>query len=124
MRTLKTISVATVMASVLLASGCASIINDRTQKLNVTTSNGAKVTVSVDGKNFEVPGIVEVARAKQDKVFMVDNDNCVKQTFVPKQLDTVFFANLLSGGAYGSTTDYVTEKMWKYSENVIINCNK
>jgi len=122
MRTLKKMSLVTLAASVLLASGCASIVNDKTQKLNVITSNGAKISINVDGKSFEVPGIIEVTRSKQDKIFIAENDNCMKQTLVPKQIDTMFFGNVISGGAYGSTTDYVTEKMWKYSENVMINC--
>ncbi len=122
MRSLKTISAVALISTVLLASGCASIINDKTQKVNVMTSNGSKVTGTVDGRNFEAPGVVELTRAKQDKIFLADGDNCAKQTVATKKVDSVFFINLLSGGAYGSTTDYVTDKMWKYDDNITISC--
>jgi len=41
-----------------------------------------------------------------------------------KSVDPKFFVNILSGGSFGSTTDYSTEKMWKYNENVVISCKK
>jgi len=37
-------------------------------------------------------------------------------------VDPKFFVNVLSGGPFGSSTDYGTEKMWKYAENVTIAC--
>lgn len=122
MRTLQKASALLVISTALLATGCASIINEKTQKVNVMTSNGAKVKGTVDGRNFEAPGIVELTRAKQDKIFLVEDEGCAKQTVATKKVDSVFFVNVLSGGAYGSTTDYVTEKMWKYDDNITINC--
>ncbi|WP_410211830.1 hypothetical protein [Aquirhabdus sp.] len=112
----------TAIASVVLATGCASILNDKTQKVNVTTSNGSKITASVDGQSFAVPGIVDLTRSKTDKTIITSNSNCNPQTLAPKQVDSMFWINILSGGAFGSTTDYSTEKMWKYNDNLVISC--
>ena len=110
------------MVTTLAATGCATIINDKTQKVNINTSTGAKVKGTVDGMTFEAPGIVNLTRSKQDKVLMVEDSNCAKQTIAPKKLDPIFFINFLSGGAFGSTTDYASEKMWKYDDNLTISC--
>lgn len=119
---LKKLSAATLVAAMLAATGCATIINDKTQKVNINTSNGAKVTGTVDGVPFQAPGIVDLTRSKQDKVLVVDDANCSKETIAAKKLDPIFFINFLSGGAFGSTTDYASEKMWKYDENLTISC--
>lgn len=119
---IKQLSVAALVSGMLLATGCATIINDKTQKVNISTSNGAKIKGTVDGVPFEAPGIVELTRSKNDKVLVVEDSNCTKQTIAPKKVDSIFFVNILSGGAYGSTTDYFTEKMWKYDDNLTISC--
>jgi len=105
-------------------TGCATILNDSTQPINVSTSSGAQISGTVDGIPFTAPGIVSVTRTDQDKVFVTDAAGCAKETIAPKTVDTVFFVNILSGGAFGSTTDYATDKMWQYSDNVVISCAK
>lgn len=103
-------------------TGCASIINEKTQNVNVTTSNGAKIAGKVNGQDFTAPGVVPLVRENKSKVFETSAEGCVPQTYVEKTVDPIFFVNILSGGPYGSTTDYASEKMWKYSENIVINC--
>jgi uncharacterized protein YceK len=102
-------------------TGCASIINEKTQNVNVTTSNGAKISGKVNGQDFSAPGVVPLLRENKSKIFETSAAGCVPQTSVEKTVDPIFFINIFSG-AYGSTTDYATEKMWKYSENIVINC--
>lgn len=118
----KKISAAALVVTMLAATGCATIINDKTQKVNINTSNGAKIKGTVDGMPFEAPGVVNLVRSKQDKVIVVDDANCSKQTVATKKVDSVFWLNIFTGGAYGSTTDYATEKMWKYDDNLTIAC--
>ena len=103
-------------------SGCASIINEKTQKINVTTSSGDEVEVLIDGMPFEAPGIATVTRAKADKIVTTKNKKCTASTIMPSSVDSVFWINILSGGVFGSTTDYSTEKMWKYQDSVTITC--
>lgn len=110
------------MVSVALLSGCASILNEKTQQVNVSSSTGKDIKGTVDGIPFTAPGIVSLQRQKASKIFNVDTAGCAKQTSVENTVDPKFFINLLSGGTFGSSTDYSTEKMWKYADNVVISC--
>mgnify|MGYP006266967637 FL=1 len=105
-------------------SGCATIINDSTQKINISTSTGEKVDVNVDGIPFQAPGIATVQRKKGDKLITTKDTRCAQSTILPSSVDPVFFINVLSGGVLGSTTDYVSEKMWRYEENVVVSCQR
>lgn len=111
-----------VVVSVVLMTGCASILNDKTQMVNITASNGAKVTATADGKTFQTPAIVNLERSKSAKIITTSDSNCNPQTLAARKVDPTFFINILSGGAWGSTTDYVTEKMWMYDNNLVIAC--
>lgn len=112
------------LVSVALLSGCASILNEKTQQINVAASNGKAISGTVDGVPFTGPGIVSVQRQKASKIFNVDTAGCAKATTVENSVDPKFFINILSGGAFGSTTDYSTDKMWKYADNVVISCGQ
>ncbi len=118
----KSLIAAAVAASALL-SGCATVFNEANQTVNVTSSNGQKVSGTVDGKPFETPGAVQVLRTRSPKVFNVDAPGCAKQTTVNSDVDVKFFGNILIGGVFGSTTDYSTDKMWKYADSVSIPCS-
>ena len=113
-----------VTAIAFLMTGCASIINEKTQSVNVSTSNGAKISGVVNGQAFTAPSVVPLVRENKNKVFVTDNAKCAKETVAEKTVDPIFFINVLSGGPFGSTTDYSSEKMWKYSENVVISCQQ
>ncbi len=115
-------SVASV-ASVVLMTGCASILNDKTQMVNITASNGAKVSANADGKVFQTPAIVGLQRSKLDKIITTSDSSCNPQTLAPKKLDYIFLINVfVPFGASGSTTDFATDKMWKYEDNLVISC--
>lgn len=121
---MKKIATSLVVVAAVLTSGCASILNDETQAINVSASNGKPLTGNIDGTPFQGPGVVNVKRTKANKIVNVDTAGCTKQTSLESNVDPKFFINILSGGAFGSTTDYATEKMWKYSENVVIPCTQ
>lgn len=112
-----------VVASALALSACATILNEETQQINVSASNGQPVKGTIDGQPFEGPGVVSVKRANADKIITTETAGCAETTTLNKQVDSKFFVNILSGGVFGSTTDYSTEKMWMYDENVVISCN-
>ncbi|NVJ60760.1 MAG: adenosine deaminase [Gammaproteobacteria bacterium] len=105
-------------------TGCASILNDDTQNVNVNTSTGETVDVSIDGVNYKAPGVIAIKRQNRDKILVTEADNCATQTVANKSVDNKFFINILSGGAFGSSTDYSTEKMWKYDDTITINCKE
>jgi hypothetical protein len=121
---MKKLALSATLAAVTLMSGCASIFNDKTQTINVTASNAATIKGTVDGMPFTTPGAVNVFRQKNAKIFITEAEGCNPQTVADSNVDVKFFGNILSGGVLGSTTDYSTEKMWKYSENVVIHCTK
>lgn len=106
----------------LSIGGCATILNDDTQKINVGSTNNSEFKGTIDGIPFTGPSIVAVKRTKADKIIIVDTPACTKQTLVASTVDMKFFINVLSGGTTGSTTDYATEKMWRYQDSVIIPC--
>ncbi|MFN3888421.1 MAG: hypothetical protein ACK4MG_15815 [Aquabacterium sp.] len=113
--------VAAVTASVL-ASGCASIFNDATQTVTIVASNGQPVQGTVDGKPFQTPSQVQVQRQKASKLISVTSPGCAAQTVADSSVDFKFFGNIITGGLIGSSTDFATERMWKYSDNIIIPC--
>ncbi|RVU07144.1 adenosine deaminase [Novosphingobium umbonatum] len=114
--------VAIILSSAVALSGCATILNKPTQQVNVSTSNGQQVKGTVNGAAFAAPGVVQVKRENKNKTFTTEDGNCTKETVAAKQVDSVFFINILSGGLLGSSTDFGSEKMWKYNDNVVINC--
>jgi hypothetical protein len=119
---MKKILFAVACIAAVTLSGCASILNEKTQPINVSSSTGGAISGTIDGVEFTGPGVVNVARENKDKVLMTTTDGCVKETALPKSVDTKFFINIISGGVFGSTTDYSTEKMWRYSETVVVAC--
>ena len=112
------------LAAAIAVTGCASILNDKTQDINVHSSTGGPVEGTVNGVPFKGPGIIKVERHQSDLLFVTSTDGCAKQTIVPKSVDGVFYINILIGGVFGSSTDYGTEKMWKYNDDVTISCAK
>ncbi len=110
------------LCGALFLSGCASILNEADQKVNITTSGNKAVTGNINGVAFTAPGVVSVKREKAAKVLTIDTEGCTKQTTLPNEVDSKFWINILSGGAPGSSTDYGTDKMWKYQDNVAITC--
>ncbi len=116
------VTAALLSGAIALTSGCASILNDDTQQVNIATSTGKNITVRVDGQDFQAPGIITVKREDADKIVTTSAEGCTGQTLMPKEVDGKFWLNLLSGGSFGSSTDYSTEKMWAYQERVIVTC--
>lgn len=110
------------IAASFAITGCASILNEKTQAVNVSASNGKEIAGTVDGVAFKGPGIVNLTRENKNKIFMVTTEGCAKETVAEKGVDGKFFINILTGGTLGSSTDYSTEKMWRYSENVVVSC--
>jgi hypothetical protein len=107
----------------VVATGCASVFNDKTQNVNVVTSNGRAAEVSIDGMPFHAPGVASFKRAKADKMITTRDPKCNQTTVAPSSIDNIFFVNIFAPlGVLSSTTDYASEKMWKYQDTVVISC--
>lgn len=113
-----------IAAAGMFGSGCATILNQKTQPVNLVVSNGTAVEGRIDGMTFKGPGIINITRENKDKVIEVSTPGCTQQTSLAKEVDPKFFINILSGGVFGSTTDYATEKMWRYASTVTITCKE
>jgi hypothetical protein len=120
---MKLVYVSAIALTVVL-SGCASILNDKTQAINVSSSTGSDIKGTVNGMPFKAPGVVQVTRENKNKLFVTETEGCTKETIAEKSVDPKFFINILSGGSFGSSTDYASDKMWKYNESVVIACKK
>lgn len=116
---MKTISLA---VSILLLSGCASIMTHDQQSINVTASNNKPIEVTVDDKTTSAPGTVVVLRDGKDKVVRTTAEGCDSATPIKKSITPVFFGNIVIGGLLGSTTDAATGKMWDYQDSVVVSC--
>jgi len=124
MKNLQIIKTVIASLALVIASGCASIVTDSQTAINVHTSNGQKVKVTVDGMQFDVPGMVIAQKNGADKILTTNDSNCASATMVPKKIEGFFWANILiPGGLFGSTTDSSTNKMWTYEETAMITCN-
>jgi len=119
---MKIIGLAASAVVLLLSSGCATILNEETQNVNLSTSNGEETTVIINNKTHNAPGIVALVRSKEDLILAANGENCKGKTIASSSVDSVFFINILSGGAFGSSTDYSSDEMWEYDDNIVINC--
>lgn len=119
---MKKVLASLVVGSALL-SGCSTILTDDVQKINVNTTNGQTAQVSIDGNSFEAPGVITVNKdGQKSKILSSSTPGCVKEVALSREVEPTFFVNILSGGAFGSTTDYSTDKMWKYQDDVTVTC--
>lgn len=120
---MKKVAAGIITASVMLTSGCATILNEETQSINVRTSNNTAIEAEVGDLHITTPASVNVKRAKDGLIIQTSDDKCSPTTTVESSVDDVFFINILSGGVFGSTTDYASEEMWEYESDVVVNCN-
>jgi len=110
------------LVSILLMSGCASLISSDVQSIKVTSSNNKPVKVTIDDKTVVTPSRVIVIRDGTDKKVESSAEGCDNNTLIKKTITPSFFANLISWGLLGSTTDAATGKMWNYEDSVVVNC--
>lgn len=111
------------ITGLMALTSCATILNDSTQKINITTSNNTKSEIEINGAIYHVPAIISVTRSKQDLIVNTKNPNCTQQYLVKSKVDNKFWINILSGGTFGSSTDYGSDKMWTYQDEVELKCN-
>lgn len=105
-------------------SGCATIVADNTDRIKVTSNKQETFIAQVNGEEFNVPSTITVERNGEDLFIKTDEEGCEATTKVEKEMDTAFIGNLITGGAFGSTTDAATGKMWDYQSDVTIICKQ
>ncbi len=123
MKNLQMIKTAFASLVLVVASGCASLVTDSQTVINVQTSNGQKVKVSVDGMQFEAPGMILAHKNGQDKMLLTENSQCASSTVIPTKLEPSFWVDVILISPLSTTVDYATDKMWTYEEFVVLNCS-
>ncbi len=111
----------TVAAAAVMMSGCASIMTGEISQVQIDTSDGKKAAITIDGQDYNAPGLVTLRKAKANKT-VVSKDGRCSDTILVSEVEPAFFGNILVGGLLGSSTDAGTERMWTYAEKVEINC--
>lgn len=99
----------------IFISGCATIIDGGSQDLHFYSyPEGAKVTLN--GRPVgTTPVTVTRDRRRDDLRVEISKDGYrTHHGTLESDLNMVFLVNLVSGGAFGSTTDYATGAMWQY----------
>lgn len=105
-------------------SGCATILNDSNQTVNISASSGKPFEGTVNGMVFKAPSPVSVLRSKEDLRISTSTPGCAPLTVAANKVDNMFWINIISGGVFGSTTDYASGEMWAYEENIVVSCTE
>lgn len=98
----------------LALGGCATIISGSNQTLTVNTNvPGAQVLLNNVPLGV-TPLIVSVKRGQEGVLSVQAPGYQPFQAPITKKINGIFFANILIGGTFGSTTDYTTGAMYAY----------
>ena len=110
-----------ILAALSLVAGCATIVTGSTQTLTInTTPSGA--TVTLNGNNLGVtPMSIEVKRPETERsVFRFEKEGYKPLELpVARSMNTWWLGNIITGGVFGSTTDYASGAMYEYQPGLI-----
>jgi uncharacterized protein YceK len=108
---------------VALVPGCASIISGSKQNISVNSNvAGADVILhDLEKKTDEKLGVTPFTglapRVKSAKLIVKKDGYKPVEVLMATEVEGVFWANIFCGGTTGSSTDFSTGAMWKYSPN-------
>ena len=115
----KKLLIALPLLGAIMFSGCATIVSGTKQQVNIA-SNPTNKEITIGTHTVRTPALIEIEKGED---FIVKSEDCNQKT-LPKQINLWFFGNILSAGFLGSTTDYASGAMWKYDENIQIDCRQ
>ena len=110
---MKKIALISVVA--LLATGCSTILNGKTQSITVDSNvKGAEVLINqvVVG---QTPFTGQAPRGAEPQITVRKAGYESKTIVAETGFEPVFWGNILIGGVFGSTTDNSTGAMYKYA---------
>lgn len=103
------------LASVFTLSGCATIFKGTSQVVSIN-SNVKGAEVIVDGKSVgQTPFNGPIKRGSDTTVTLTKEGYEPKSVVLNTEFENVFWGNILIGGTIGSSTDFGTGAMYKYS---------
>ena len=104
----------------LFLTSCASILSGKQQDFTVNSNvSGAKITLN--GQSIgTTPYVGKIARSKEGAILEVSKPGYATKKYALKtKVNGFFWVNILSGGVFGSSTDYSTGAMFEYAPGVI-----
>ena len=105
-----------IISSVFLF-GCATILKGSNQPLNVNSNvKGASVYVN-NQKVGTTPFTGTIERKKEQHLKVSKPGYETRTLMLDSSIESVFWVNILTGGVFGSTTDFASGSMWKISPN-------
>lgn len=113
-----------------LFTGCATISNQPSQRVAISTNTGESATADINGEKVMLPASVKISRSNDTlvRILPVDNPGYEATQIVitgKQELSMWFWGNIIFGGLLGSTTDAVTGSMWQYSNpNFVVPVKK
>lgn len=121
----KKLLIALPLASVVMFSGCATILGGgNSQTISINSEKPMKGTMKYeDGKglqHFTTPATLKVERRSKD-IILESKNNEFDKTTVKSELNPWFLGNLIFGGLPGSTLDIVDGAAWEYDETANIS---
>lgn len=103
--------------SVLVATGCATIVSTKTQLVSFQSSP-AGATVLIDGRPIgQTPLSLQLERKNNQALVIRKGGYKEFSTTMSTTLNGWFFGNIVLGGLLGSTTDAATGAMHEYAPN-------
>jgi hypothetical protein len=102
----------------LMVTGCATIISGTSQLMTVNANvDGAEVhllTEEGDRLLGTTPLTTRVKRGYEGTLRVTAEGYRPYESALNKKINSVFWVNILSGGVFGSTTDYTSGAMYEY----------
>ena len=106
------------LASSLVLAGCASVLSGKKQNINVD-SNVQGASVYINGVKVGVtPFSGQIDRTQTANLRVSKEGYRDKSLELNVGIEPVFWANIISGGPFASTTDYSTGSMWRVTPNI------
>lgn len=116
---MKKILIAASLASVMLTTGCATIVNDDYVQIPVTTVP-SEASIEVNGSSYQSPAIVPVPRGQGDFVMKISKDGYQPVSiFLNQSLDGWVWGNVIFGGIIGLVVDFATGDAYDISPDVV-----
>ena len=105
---------------VVVLNGCATILGGTSQTVSVN-SNVAGAQVTLNGAQLGVTPLTASIKRGQTGVISVTSAGYQPyQIALNKKISTLFWVNIFSGGAFGSSTDMSTGAMYEYEPSTFM----
>jgi len=118
--------IAAISLNAILLSGCASVIEGRSQKIQVCTQPEVGAQCYLQNNHGKVylsntPGIATVPRSYQDLIITAQKPGYIESIVrIKSKTNCAAFGNVLLGGAIGAGVDCADGAAYSYPEKIVI----